>query len=57
MSNSNQNVRLPMHNEEWIKAAAVFVAELVRQGVTFEARSDTNANGAETMFVELTGGY
>lgn len=37
--------------------AARFIAELVRCGVTFTAKQDTDHRGVPTMFVYFNGGY
>jgi hypothetical protein len=54
---SNQTVRLMAHNAGTLASAAQFIAELVRQSVTFDARHTTDAAGTEIIIVELTGGY
>ena len=54
---TNQTIRLPIHNDEWIDTAAKLLAELVRQGVTFEARGDTSARNGELLLVEFSGGF
>lgn len=54
---SNQTLRLMAHDADARASAMQCLAELVRQGLTFDARHTTDAAGTEIILVELTGGY
>jgi hypothetical protein len=57
-----QQVELPMREPADARDAAAFVAELVRQGVTFKSRRDYAPHPSDlasmpVMVIEFTGGY
>jgi len=50
------NMKLAYNNEVEQRAAAVVVAQLVREGVTFTA-TELQTVGGNSLYIEFTGGH
>jgi hypothetical protein len=59
---TNQEISLHAEDDDEVQRAARFVAELVRQGITFQARTDVTRgvggiSSVRAVVIEFTGGY